>query len=165
MTIHLTPDQVWKDIDRHLFAVLGMVTPKGEARTVGVVYVVADHKLYIATQKAAWKVQHIAQNPHVSLTITLAKRIPFMPWVEIPAATISFAGLATVREHREVAPEVLRKLYRDVLKDEAALAASCVIEVVPQGEFITYGVGVPLMEMRFPEKARGRTAVSRSDGF
>jgi hypothetical protein len=49
MTIHLTPDQVWKDIDRHLFAVLGMVTPKGEARTVGVVYVVADHKLYIGT--------------------------------------------------------------------------------------------------------------------
>lgn len=159
MTTQLTPDQVWRNIDRHLFAVLGMVTPKGEARTVGVVYVVADHKLYIGTQKAAWKVKHIAQNPHVSLTITIAKRIPLLPWIEIPAATISFAGLARVREHHEVTPEVLRKLYRGVVKDEAALAAACVIEVVPQGEFLTYGVGIPLMEMRFPEKARGRAAV------
>lgn len=48
MSIHLTPDQVWREIDRHLFAVLGMVTAQGEARTVGIVYVVADHMLYIA---------------------------------------------------------------------------------------------------------------------
>jgi uncharacterized pyridoxamine 5'-phosphate oxidase family protein len=160
MTLHLTPDQVWHEIDRHLFAVLGVVTPRGEARTVGVVYVVADHKLYIATQKAAWKVKHIACNPHVSLTITIVKRIPLMPWVEIPAATISFAGHARILEHREVAPAILRKLYRAVVKDEAALAASRVIEVVPQGEFLTYGVGVSLMEMRFPDKARGRAAVT-----
>lgn len=160
MPMQVTPDQVWREIDRHLFAVIGVVTSKGEARTVGVVYVVADHKLYIATQKAAWKVKHIAQNPHVSLTITLAKRIPFLPWIKIPAATISFAGLARVLEHREVTPEVLHKLYRGVVKDKAALAASCVIEVVPQHEFLTYGVGVPLLEMRFPNKARGRVAVT-----
>jgi hypothetical protein len=160
MPLQLTPDQVWQEIDRQLFAVLGMVTPKGEARTVGVVYVLADHKLYIGTQKAAWKVKHIAQNPHVSLTITLAKRIPFLPWIKVPAATISFAGLARVLEHREVTPEVLQKLYRGAVKDEAALAASCVIEVVPEHEFLTYGVGVPLMEMRFPDKARGRVAVT-----
>lgn len=160
MSLHVTPDQVWREIDRHLFAVLGMVTLKGEARTVGIVYIVADHKLYIATQKAAWKVKHIACNPHVSLTITIAKRIPMMPWVEIPAATISFAGLARVLEHHEVAPEVLRKLYRGVVKDPTALADTCVIEVVPQGEFLTYGIGIPLMDMRFPEKARGRAAVT-----
>lgn len=65
-------------------------------------------------------------------------------------------------EHGEVAPEILRKLYRGVVKDPTALAASCVIEVVPQGEFLTYGVGIPLLEMRFPAKARGRTAVMPS---
>jgi len=36
------------------------------------------------------------------------------------------------------------------------LGAMCVIEVEPVGEFITYGVGVPMMTMRTPEKARGR---------
>jgi hypothetical protein len=36
---------------------------------------------------------------------------------------------------------------------------SCVIEVVPKGDFITYGVGISLMEMRNPELARGRAPV------
>jgi len=40
------------------------------------------------------------------------------------------------------------------------VADSCLIEVTPQGEFVTYGVGVSLMEMRDPAKARGRAAVA-----
>lgn len=65
-------------------------------------------------------------------------------------------------EHTEVRREVLAKLYRSVAKDAQAMAASCVIEVTPQRDFITYGVGMPLMQMRFPEKARGRVAVGAS---
>lgn len=160
MTVQLTTDEVWQEIEANLFAVLGMVTPTYEARTVGIVYVVDDHKLYIGTDKAAWKAKHIARNPHVSLTIPLAKRIPFLPWIKIPAATITFSGVASVLEHHDVKADVLQKLYRDVAKDEKALAESCVIEVVPQEDFITYGVGIPLMQMRFPEKARGRVAVA-----
>ncbi len=160
MTVQLTTDQVWQEIEANLFAVLGMVTPTDEARTVGIVYVVDDHKLYIGTDKTAWKAKHIARNPHVSLTIPLAKRIPLLPWIKIPAATITFSGIASVLEHRDVKADVLQKLYRDVAKDEKALAESCVIEVVPQEDFITYGVGIPLMQMRFPEKARGRVAVA-----
>jgi uncharacterized pyridoxamine 5'-phosphate oxidase family protein len=162
MTVQLTTEQVWQEIEANLFAVLGMVTPTGEARTAGIVYVVDDHKLYIGTAKAAWKTKHIARNPHVSLTIPIAKRIPFLPWIKIPAATITFAGVATVLDHHDVKDDVLKKLYRGVVKDEQALAASCVIEVVPQEDFITYGVGIPLMQMRFPEKARGRVAVGSS---
>ena len=160
MTLQLTTDQVWKEIEQNLFAVLGMVTPTAEARTVGIVYVVDDHKLYIGTQKAAWKAKHIARNPHVSLTIPLAKRIPFLPWIKIPAATITFSGVAKVFENSAVKADVLKKLYHDVVKDEKALAESCVIEVIPQEDFITYGVGIPLLQMRFPEKARGRAAVT-----
>jgi hypothetical protein len=160
MTLQLTADQVWKEIQANLFAVLGMVTPRDEARTAGIVYVVDDHKLYIGTDKAAWKAKHVARNPHVSLTIPIAKRIPFLPWIKIPAATITFSGVANVLELDEVKADVLKKLYRDVVKDAQALAESCVIEVIPQQDFITYGVGIPLMQMRFPEKARGRVAVA-----
>lgn len=35
------------------------------------------------------------------------------------------------------------------------MAESCLIEVTPRGEFVTYGVGVSLMQMRDPEQARG----------
>ena len=160
MTLQLTTDQVWREIEQNLFAVLGMVTPSGEARTVGIVYVVNDHKLYIGTQRQTWKVKHIAANPFVSLTVPIAKQIPLMPWIKIPAATITFAGVARIRDNQAVKADVLNALYRDVVKDENAMAASCVLEVTPQGEFITYGVGIPLMQMRFPEKARGRAAVA-----
>ena len=137
-----------------------MVTPKGESRTVGIVYCVDDYKLYVGTMKAAWKAKHIADNPHVSITIPIAKRVWFMPWLKIPAATITFSGVARVLEHHEVKTAVLDKLYRDVAKDEKAMAESCVIEVTPQKDFITYGVGISLMQMRFPDKARGRVEIA-----
>ncbi len=160
MTVQLTTEQVWQEIEDNLFGVLGMVTAKGEARTVGIVYVVDDHKLYITASKAAWKVKHIVDNPHVSLTIPLAKRLWVLPCLKTPAATITFSGVARILENRDVNAAVLDKLYHDVAKDEQAMAASCVIEVTPQKDFITYGVGMPLIQMRFPDKARGRVAVT-----
>lgn len=156
MTLRLTSHQVWGEIETNSFGVLGMVTPKAESRTVGIVYVVDDHKLYIGAHKEAWKTKHIARNPHVSLTIPIAKRIPLMPWIKIPAATITFSGMAKVLERNEVQAAVFQKLYRH---DEGR-AEWCAIEVIPQKDFITYGVGIPLMQMRFPEKARGRAAVA-----
>ena len=49
--------------------------------------------------------------------------------------------------------------YHEHIHHEAE-SELCVIEVTPQKDFITYGVGIPLMQMRFPEKARGRAAVA-----
>ena len=160
MTVQLTSDQVWREIEKNLFAVLGLVTAKGEARTVGINYVIDDHKLYIGTDKTAWKTKHVMRNPHVSLTVPIAKRIPFMPWIKIPAATITFSGVANVREHTEIKADVPKKLYGDGAKDEKMMAGLCFIEVTPQKDFITYGVGIPLMQMRFPDKARGRAEVA-----
>ncbi len=160
MTIQLSSEQVWQAVEKELFAVIGMVTARQEARTVGVVYVVQKRKLYIGTEKDAWKTRHISQNPHVSLTIPIAKRIPFLPWIKIPAATITFSGLARVLPAAEVAPDLLNAVFRGMAEDETRVANARLIEVTPQKEFITYGVGVPLLQMRDPEKARGRTAVA-----
>ena len=49
-----------------------------QACTVGIVYIVRDRKLYIGTRKKAWKVRHIAKNPHVSMTIPIQPRLPFL---------------------------------------------------------------------------------------
>ena len=160
MTIQLTADQVWEAVEKELFAVLGMVTANNEARTVGVVYVVHDRKLCIVTGKDTWKARHTAANHHVSVTIPIAKRIPVMPWVKIPAATITFSGTARVLPAREAPPELLRALMRGLAVDEEAVAGSCLIEVTPEKEFVTYGVGVPMMRMRHPEQARGRAPVT-----
>lgn len=159
MTLALTSTQVWDALEKELFAVLGMVTSKQEARTVGVVYVVRKGKFYIATGQQTWKARHIQTNPHVSMTVPIAKRIPIMPWVKIPAATITFSGTARVLAPEESAPELLRAIFRQNADNQALMAESCLIEVTPHGDFITYGVGIPLMQMRHPEQARGRAAV------
>ena len=55
MTLELTNQQVWKEIEKELFAVLGMVTANNQSRTVGIVYIVRYQKLYIGTGSKTWK--------------------------------------------------------------------------------------------------------------
>lgn len=160
MTHTLATDQVWEVIEKELFAVLGMVNARNEARTVGIVYIVEDRKLYIATGRETWKERHIRRNPHVSLTIPIVKRVPLMPWLKIPSATITFCGTARILEPHVAAPHLLQAIFRGSGADPATLEQSILIEVTPKGDFLTYGVGVPLMDMRTPEKARGRAPVA-----
>lgn len=159
MTVPLNSQQVWQTLEKEMFAVLGMTTAQHEARTVGIVYIVHNHKLYISSQKLAWKVKHIAQNPHVSLTIPIAKRIPFLPWIKIPAATITFSGTAKIHTLSELESGVATKLFRGQEKLPEANDSYRVIEITPEKEFITYGIGVSLMAMRDPAQSRGRAPV------
>jgi hypothetical protein len=156
MTQNLTSSQVWDELKKELFSVLGMVTAEGKARTVGIVHTIHDKKLYIATGKDTWKARHIRANPNVSITVPIAKRIPFLPWIKIPAATITFSGNGKVLDPKDVSTEVLNSLLRGLETDTEMLATMCVIEIQPVGDFITYGVGVSLMTMRDTEAARGR---------
>ena len=160
MTIQLTSEQVWQAIEKEVFAVLGMTTIKCESRTAGIVYIVKNRRLYIASGEDAWKVKHIAQNPHVSLTIPVHKSIFFMPWVKIPAATITFSGTAKILDPQETPTEILQALFRGMESDRDLMEGSCLIEVTPEKEFLTYGIGISLMQMRDPDKARGRVPVS-----
>ena len=159
MTNQLASETVWKEIESELFAVMGMVTAKGESRTIGVVYIVHDKNIYVLTSEDTWKARHIHGNPNVSLTVPIPKRIPFLPWIKIPAATISFSGKAHLIEAEQVEKEILHELMRGQEDDLAKLQSLTVIKIDPVGEFVTYGVGIPLMTMRDPEKARGRAPV------
>ena len=159
MPANLTTDQVWRAVEKGFFAVLGYVTPRGEARTVGIVYTVRDRQVYLITGRAAWKARHIATNPHVSLTVTIPKRVRFLPWLPIPAATISFQGEGSVHSVEEVPPEFPSRLLRGVEVSPEMSKEICVIRVRPAGEFLTYGIGVSLLTMRKPEAARGRAPV------
>jgi uncharacterized pyridoxamine 5'-phosphate oxidase family protein len=159
MSAPVTTDLVWQEIGKHLFAVLAVATPRGEPRTVGIVYVVRDRRLYIATERMAWKARHIERNPSVSLTVTIPKRVPFMPWIRIPAATITFQGEATIHDVEDVAPGIRQALLRGLEVDQDTVSRVRIIQVRPTGEFLTYGVGVSLRTMRRPEQSRGRAPV------
>ena len=155
----ITSDQVWDEIEKQIFAVLGMVTTSGQARTTGIVYITRDQKFYIASLKSAWKVRHVQQNPHVSMTITIPKRIPLIPWIKIPPATIAFSGLAQVFDPSDVSPDVVKALFRGLESTPETSDPFAIIEVTPHKDFVTYGVGVSLLGMRDTENARGRVAV------
>jgi hypothetical protein len=159
MAATLSTEQVWAEIRRQIFAVLSFVTAKGEARSAGIVYAVSGRELYIGTDRKSWKTRHIEGNPNVSLTVTIAKRIPFVPWIKIPPATVTFQGNASVLSLDQAPPDVQRALFRGLELDAESRERTCVIRVQPLGEFVTYGVGVPLLTMRKPEEARGRAPV------
>lgn len=159
MSQQLTADQVWEAIEEELFAVVGMVNADNEARTAGLVYIVRDRKLYLSTGRDTAKARHLAANAHVSVTIPIARRVPIMPWLKIPQATITFQGTARLSDAAAASPELRRALFQHKADDRALVGGACIIEITPVGEFVTYGVGVPLMDMREPEKARGRAPV------
>jgi len=154
--VTLTSQDVWREIDHTIFGVLAFVSRAGEPRTAGVCYVTDGQSLLIASSRDAWKVRHIRRNPMVSMTVTLPKRVPFMPFIKVPAATISFSGEAEILEVVDVADAVPARLMRGLELDRDAVEDTVMIRVTPRGEFVTYGVAMPLLQMRKPELARGR---------
>ena len=152
-------DLVWKEIEKRSFAVLSYVNPKGRARSAGIVYVAMNRVLYVRAAQDSWKAKHILLNPHVPLNVTISKRVPFMPWIKIPDATIAFSGTARVLPMRDVDPKLLATIMGPLIEQHGTVAENCIIEIRPSGHFVTYGVGVSLLEMRDPQKARGRTPV------
>jgi len=159
MPAPISSSLVWKEVEKRSFAVLSYVNPKSQARSAGIVYVVIDRVLYVRVAKDSWKAKHILLNPHVALNVTISKRIPFMPWVQIPDATIAFSGTARVRPMSDLDPELLETLTGRMIDQHGTNTENCMLEIHPTGHFVTYGVGVSLLDMRDPEKARGRAPV------
>ena len=44
MSAPITPDLVWSEVEKRLFAVLAYVNPKVQARSAGIVYLVKDRE-------------------------------------------------------------------------------------------------------------------------
>jgi len=151
-----TTEQVWEALDKAFFGVLAFVNRHGHPRTAGVSYTVDGHSLYISTAKDMWKVRHIAANPNVSMTVTIPKRVPFLPFIKVPAATITFKGDAEILEVTDIDPTVFHRLPRGSETDPAVLEHTAIIRIVPRGEFVTYGIAMPITQMANHAAAHGR---------
>jgi hypothetical protein len=80
--------------------------------------------------------------------------------VPIPPATVSFHGTAIVHPAGSAQVRPLLEKLASLLPPERQDAAT-IIEVVPEGMFVTYGVGVSLSKMREPVAACARVPVTR----
>jgi hypothetical protein len=161
MAARVTTDQVWRALAKASFAVLGYVTPSGEPRSSGVVYKTVGSRLYVAVAPVSWKAKHLAPSGRVAVTVPVRRGGIVSLVAPIPPATISFHGMAIV--HAAGSPQA-----RSLLKELGSLipperrGSACVIEIVPEGEFVTFGVGVPLRKMLDPAAAGGRVSVTHA---
>ena len=152
-------DEVWKAIAAQNFMVVGMVSARGAARTAGVLPHVHDGRVWFTTNEYLWKARHIAAHPDVSVTVPIAKRVPLMPWIRIPAATITFRGIAEIVPAADLPDDVKHALLGGLeVTDGGELGALVAIGIRPTGDFVTYGVGVSALGMRDTEAAAGRVA-------
>jgi hypothetical protein len=124
-----------------------------------VVYTTADRRLYVAVAPDSWKARHVAASGRVAVTVPVRRGGILSLVIPIPPATISFHATAVV--YPAGSPEArsrLRELGSLVPTERRALA--CLIEVVPEGAFVTYGLGVSLSKLRSPAAARARVPVT-----
>ena len=159
MAARLTTEQVWHQIAQASFAVLGYVTPAGEPRSSGVVYKSIGRRLYVAVAPDSWKARHVAASRRVAVTVPVRRGGLLSLVAPIPPATISFHAQAIV--HPAGAPRV-RPLLQELgslLPVERRTSAS-LIEILPEGAFVTYGLGVSLSKMRDPAAARAHVPVT-----
>jgi hypothetical protein len=156
----LTTERVWQQLAKASFAVLSHVTPTGEPRSSGVLYKAVRQRLYIATAPNSWKARHIARNGRVAVTVSVRRGGLVSLVLPIPPATVSFHGTAIL--HPADSPQ-LRPLLKELasLLPEERRASAAVIEILPEGPFVTYGVGVSLTQMRDPAAAGARVPVTQ----
>lgn len=151
-------EEIWRAISKASFAVISYVTPTGEPRSTGVVYATAGRRLYLAVAPNSWKGKHIAANGHVSVTVPVRRGGLMSLLAPIPPATISFRGTATVHAIGWLQQSPVAQELRGLIPQERREVAR-IIEIVPAGAFLTYGVGVSLTGMRRPDIALARVPV------
>jgi hypothetical protein len=155
----VSSDAVWHALARASFAVVSHVNAAGEPRSSGVVYGVADRRVYLAVAADGWKARQIETGQEVAVTVPVRRGGILALLVPIPPATITFHARATVHPAGSLdIGSVSKELMK--LVPESRKAGSCVIELVPEGRFLTYGIGVSLMDMADPALALARVPVS-----
>ena len=159
----VTTELIWRALATTSFAVISHVTPDGQPRSSGVVYATAGRRLYVVVAADGWKARHIALNKRVAVTVPVRRGGILSLLFPIPPATISFHATAVV--HSEGWPKLAQALKRiEVLIPPERRASSTVIEIIPEGDFVTYGIGVSLLQMRDPGATRAHVPVGSCAG-
>ena len=122
----------------------------------------AGQRLYVVVASDSWKARHIAASGRVAVTVPLRRGGLLSLIFPIPPATVSFHGTAIVHPPGPVGARAIPKQLASLLPAERQ-ALSCVLEILPEDQFVTYGLGVSLTQMRSPSAARNRVPLGTPD--
>jgi hypothetical protein len=158
-TPRASAEQVWTEVGKASFAIISYVTPTGEPRSSGVVYAVRDHHLYTAVASDSWKARHIGDRQQVAVTVPVRRGGLLSLLVPIPPATVSFHARAIVHPAGTLDVRSVSKKLESLVPEERRAVAT-ILELVPEGIFLTYGIGVSLKEMIDPVAALGHVPIT-----
>jgi hypothetical protein len=153
----LTPERVWGTLAKSSFAVMSHVTASGEPRSSGVVYGTDGRRVLVVVAADSWKARTIREGQIVSFTVPIRRGGLLALLFPIPPAVINFRARAHVGEPCMLDRDSLPPKFARLLPPTSE--PSCVLELTPEGNFLTYGIGVSLMKMRDPEAAQARVPV------
>jgi len=154
----LTTERVWRELTTASFAIVSHVTPTGNPRSSGIMYLVVDRHLLVVISPDSCKARQITNGDQLAVTVPVRRGGLLSLVAPIPPATISFHARAKLHPAGSLDIEsVSKKLARMIPAERRDLC--CVLELEPVGRFLTYGVGVSLMKMRDPVEASGRVPV------
>jgi hypothetical protein len=153
----LTAERVWHELEHASFAVVSYVTTAGQPRASGVVFAATNRRLYVVTAPDSWKARQIGDGAQVAVTVPIRRGGLLSLLAPIPPATVSFRATAKVNAAGSVTVESVSKRLASLLPEERR--DGCLIELTPQGSFLTYGVGVSLRDMARPSLALAHVPV------
>jgi hypothetical protein len=154
----LTAEQVWNALEKASFAVISYVTPAGKPRASGVMCAAVGRRLYLVTAPDSWKARQISDGDEVAVTVPIRRGGVLSLVAPIPPATVSFHARATVHPAGSVSIESVSRKLASLLPQERR--TGCLLELVPDGNFLTYGLGVSLQDMTKPAAALAHVPVS-----
>jgi hypothetical protein len=124
----------------------------------GVVYVIETRHFYCAVAPDSWKARQISDGQDLAVTVPVRRGGLLSLVAPIPPATVSFHARAIVHPAGSLdigssSPKLQLLLPKD--RREAT-----VLELVPEGSFLTYGIGVSLKAMLDPVVARAHVPIT-----
>ena len=152
-------ERIWAEVGKASFAIVSYVTPTGEPRSSGVVYAVRDHHLYLAVAPDSWKARQIRDGQQVAVTVPVRRGGLLSLLVPIPPATVSFHARAMVHAPGSLDVRSVSKKLESLVPEERRAVAT-ILELVPEGMFLTYGIGVPLKAMIDPVAAQAHVRIT-----
>jgi hypothetical protein len=150
-------EQVWAALTKASFAIVSYVTPSGEPRSSGIVYGIGGRHLYLAVAPDSWKARQIRNGQRVAVTVPVRRGGLLSLLAPIPPATISFHTRAIVHPPGSIDLSAVSKKLQSLLPKERS--AATVLELVPEGTFLSYGIGVSLRQLANPVAAKAHVPI------
>ena len=145
--------EIKKIMKNNIWLVLATSDDDNQPQSSVVMYKSDGNHLYFTTSSSSLKVRNIKKNNKVAVTIPFRKNL-LHKLIPAPPAEIHFRATAHIISVDE--EETKRNLaeFIEHAKENDLLEDTVCVKLIPSKRITTYGVGIKLLDMRFPNKAR-----------